>query len=304
MTQRIFVTGASGYLGGAIAARLARGGAEVHGLTRSPKGATALERAGIRPVVGDLADADSFLGALKNCDAAVHAAVDNNAWAERDQQALEAFRAAAQDGRLRRLLYTSGVWVLGDTGGAVADETTSLDPAELVRWRVAHEEVALDLVDDEVAVIVLRPALVYGEHRGILSGLFAEARAQQIVTIPGDGTQHWALVHRDDVAEAYRLALEHGKGGDRYLLADDSRHTVREIGEAVARVTGATLKRKPAATVRKELGAYGKALLLDQQVSAGKARRELGWVARHASFVGESEAVYGEWQAGQKTAVA
>ena len=86
MTQRIFVTGASGYLGGAIAARLARG-AEVHGLTRSPKGATALERAGIRPVVGDLADCDSFLGALKNCDVAVHAAVDNHAWAERDQQA-------------------------------------------------------------------------------------------------------------------------------------------------------------------------------------------------------------------------
>ena len=213
--KRIFVTGASGYLGSAIAARMARGGHEVYGLTRRKRSAEALERMGVKPVVGDLSKRATFVGVLKNCDAIVHAASDPRAWAERDQAALEAFRAAAQDGRVRRLLYTSGVWVHGDTAGKVVDETAVLDPAELVRWRVTHEEVALDLADDEVAVVVFRPAILYGESRGIIGGLFDEARAKRTVTLPGDGAQHWELVHRDDVAEAYHLALEYARGGER-----------------------------------------------------------------------------------------
>jgi len=303
MTQRIFITGASGYVGSAVAARLVRGGAEVHGLSRSAEHAEGLARAGIKPIIGDLAQPETFLAQLKNCDAAVHAAVGPENWPEVDQKALESFRAAAQDGRLRRLLYTSGLWVHGDSGGAVVDESTPLQPTELVRWRAAHEEIALDLADDEVAVVVLRPAIVYGETRGILGGLFAEARAKRTVTIPGDGAQHWELLHRDDLGEAYRLALEYAKGGERFLLADEAHLTLREIGEAIARVTGATLKRKPAAAVRRELGAYGRALLLDLQVTAARARRELGWVPRHGSFVSGAEAAWGEWQAGQKTTV-
>ena len=304
MSEKIFVTGASGYLGSAIAVRLLRAGREVHGLARSSENAETLERMGVRPLIGDLARPETFLGALKNCDAAVHAAVDPKAWSERDEKALQAFRVAAQDGRLRWLIYTSGVWVYGDTAGRVVDESSPLRPIELVRWRVAHEEVALDLADDEVAVVVVRPALVYGETRGILGGLFAEARAHRTVTIPGAGSQHWPLVHRDDLAEAYRLALEYARGGERFVLADESMHTAGEIGEAVARVTGASARRQDAAVVLRKLGAYGEALLLDQMATAAKARRELGWVPRHTSFVNEVETIYGEWQAGQRTPVA
>jgi nucleoside-diphosphate-sugar epimerase len=303
MSSRIFVTGATGYLGSAIALRLARAGHEVYGLTRSQESAAGLERAGIKPVVGDLAQPEGFVGALKNCDAVVHAAVDMKAWAENDQKALEAFRGAAQDGRVRRLLYTSGVWLLGDTGGKVADENTPLAPAEIVRWRVAHEEAALDLADDEVAVVVVRPALVYGESRGILGGLFAEAHGKHTVTIPGDGSQRWEMVHRDDVAEAYRLALDYARGGECYLLADEAHATAGEIGAAIARVTGASLRLWEAAAVLKELGGYGAALLLSQKISAARARRELGWVPRHTSFVGEIEAIHGEWQSGRPTRV-
>ena len=303
MSQRIFVTGASGYLGSGIAARMVRAGHEVVGLTRRQEGGEALERLGVKPVIGDLAEPETFVGALKNCDAVVHAASDSAASAERDQAALEAFRAAAQDGRVRRLLYTSGMWVYGPTAGRIVDETTALAPAELVRWRVAHEEIALDLTDDEVTVIVFRPAIVYGESRGIIGGLFAEARAKHTVTIPGDGRQHWELVHRDDVAEAYHLALEHARGGERYILVDEAHLAAGDIGEAVARVTGATAKRWDARAVVKKLGPYGEALLMSQKATAARARRELGWVPRHTSFVNEAEAVYGEWQAGQRTAV-
>ncbi|MEK7330496.1 MAG: NAD(P)H-binding protein, partial [Candidatus Eisenbacteria bacterium] len=122
MTQRVFVTGATGYLGSAIAARLVRAGHEVRGLARSAERASALEAMGVQATIGELGQPDGFISELKNCDAVVHAALDDRGPAGPDQAALEAIRDAAQDGRVRRLLYTSGVWVHGDTGGAVVDE--------------------------------------------------------------------------------------------------------------------------------------------------------------------------------------
>lgn len=302
MSQRVFITGASGYLGSAIATRLVRAGHQVHGLTRSPENAAALARQGITPLVGVMGRPETYLGVLKNCDAAVHVGLDPKATAPQDQSMLEAFRHAAEDGRLRRLLYTSGIWVQGATHGKVVDEAEALEPATISRWRAAHEEVALDLVDDEVDVVVFRPAIVYGETRGIIGDLFAQARDKRTLAIPGTGAQHWAMVHREDVAEAYRLGLQYANGGERYLLADDSRLTAGEIGGAIARVTGATAMSWDAADVVKKLGPYGEALLLDQQVSSLKARRELGWTPRHASFVAEIEDLYRAWT-GERTAV-
>jgi nucleoside-diphosphate-sugar epimerase len=303
MPLKIFVTGATGYIGSAVSARLARAGHEVRGLTRTPNGVRALEACGARPVVGDISSINVWAGELKNCDVVVHAASDRSAPAVQDQKVLEAVKSAAVDGRVRRFLYTSGIWAYGDAGDAVIDESTPMRPLPLVKWRVAHEEVALDLIHHEVEAIVLQPAIVYGERRGILGGLFAEARDQGTVTVYGSGEQHWGAVHRSDLAEAYALALEHGKGGERYIVADESRHTQRQIAEAIARSTGANLAVVPAADVLGTLGPYGEALLTSQISTAGKARRELGWVPRHTSFVAEAEAMYREWQEGRQASV-
>jgi nucleoside-diphosphate-sugar epimerase len=296
MKSRVFVTGASGYLGGAIAARLARGGFEVHGLTRSAGGAAGLERAGVRAVVGDLAQPESYVGVLKNCDAAVHAAFTPAATAELDQAALAAFRDAAEDGRLRRLLYTSGGWVHGDSGDAVFDESTPLHPLPLVTWRAHHEDIAMDLREHDVETVVLRPVIVYGGTRGILGGWFREARDHGTVTYPGDGSQVWSLVHLDDVAEAYALAMEHATSGERYLLSDGSAFTVRDLAGAVAGVTGAATRSMPREEVLRTLGPYGEALLATLRVNCGRAHRGLGWVPRHTSFVAEIESLHREWQ--------
>jgi len=300
MKQRIFVTGATGYLGGAVSARLARMGHSVFGLTRRRERAASLEAVGVTPVVGDLVKDGEWLGVLQNCDVAVHLAHDADAGpALLDQAALEALRRASLDGRVRRVLYTSAAWVHGHGRDGMADENTPLAPLPLVQWRAAHEEIALDLAAHEVEVMVLRPAMVYGEHRGILGGWFAEAHDAHTVTYPGDGSQHWSLVHRDDVADAYALALEHGAPGERYLLADESRHTVRELAEAVAHATGAKTIPWPAADLVRTHGAVGEALLNDLVVSASKARRELGWVPRHLSFVNEAGDLWREWQEGR-----
>ena len=304
MNERIFVTGACGYIGNAIAARLARKGHKVYGLTRSREHARALEASGIHPVLGDLAGEQDWLGVLQNCDGAVHTAFDGeNGAADVDHAALEALRLASLDGRVRRVLYTSGTWVHGHGDAGTADERTPLAPLAVVQWRAAHEEIALDLAAHDVDVVILRPGMAYGEHRGLLGGWFAEAHDVHTVTYPGDGSQHWSLVHRDDLAEGYALAHEHGNAGERYLLADESRFTVKELAEAVAEATGSRAIPWPAEELVKAMGGYGEALLNDLTVSSAKARRELGWVPRHTSFVAEARDLWREWQAGRATPV-
>jgi nucleoside-diphosphate-sugar epimerase len=300
-SSKIFVTGASGYLGSAIAARFARAGHAVYGLTRRPDAAEALAATGVSPVLGDLADPASFLGRLQNCDVAVHAVVDDADAPARDQQAIDAYRIAARDGRLRKLLYTSGVWVYGPTNGEVADETRPTQPLSLVKWRAAHEDAAFDLANDEVETIVFRPAMVYGESRGTFGDWFREALERHTVSYPGDGLQRWGVVHRDDVAEGYRLGLEHGRPGERYNLSDENHHTVRELAEAVARATGATAQSWRASEVVEKLGPFGEALLASVLVTSAKARRELGWAPAHPSFVREAEALLREFQSSSET---
>lgn len=302
--MRVFVTGATGYLGMAIATRLLKTGAEVFGLARTAEGAQALRAIGVKPALGDLGAPESFVAELKNCDAVVHAARAAGDVAPFDQTALEAIRAGVVDGRVRHVLYTSAVFVHGETGEAIEDESAVLKPAATASWRPAHEDVALDLVEHEAHVSVMRPGMVYGGVGGVFGAWFREARQRKTITYLGDGRQRWNMVHNDDVAEGYRLALEHARGGQRFILVDESRHTVRELAEAAARVTGATARSLPREQVLKQLGDYGAALLMDQRVTAAKARRELGWVPRHASFVAEADALHREWVESQKAVVA
>jgi nucleoside-diphosphate-sugar epimerase len=303
MKHRVFVTGATGYLGSAISARLVKNGHTVYGLTRDAEHARALAGRGVEPVLGDIAESDGFLHQMKNCDAVIQAAVEYGAdQATRDQQALEAIQQAVVDGRVRRVIYTSGIWIQGDTDGQVVDETHPLDPAPNVSWRPAHEEVAIDLGAHGAVAVVLRPGMVYGGARGTFGAWFRDARDKHVVTYPGGG-QHWCMVHVDDVAAAYVLALEHGDHGTRYLLCDETHFTVSELAEAAAAVAGAKAVATPAEQVIATLGDLGRALLLDQQATSARARRELGWTPMHGSFVAEAPALYAEWQAGQSTKV-
>ena len=303
MTHRVFVTGATGYLGNPIARRLLRAGHQVLGLTRSREGARRLADAGIQPVHGDLADADTFLSELKNCDSLVHVALDEGEdAAANDQRAVEALRSAVDDGRIRHVLYTSGIYVYGDRPDEVVDEDSTLDAAEVSAWRPAHEEAVTSLGAHDVTTVVLRPGVAYGGARGFIGDWFREAREQGTITYPG-GDQHWCMVHIEDIADAYALALEHAVAGSTFLLVDESHHTVRELAEAAATATGARAVASPPDQVRETLGAAGEAMLNDLRGSSVRARRDLGWTPMHASFVAEAPALYKEWMILQGTRV-
>ena len=304
MSKRVFVTGASGHLGLAITRRLVAQGFEVTGLTRRPDHARRIEAAGARAVTGDLADSAGLAGPMRNADAVIHAAYDPaGESARRDRDALGAIRAAVQDGRVRKVIYTSTLWVHGDTGGRVVDEATRPEPAERVAWRPAHEEVALDMTGLGATVVVMRPGMVYGGARGYFGGWFREARDHGRIGYPG-GAQHWNMVHVDDVAAAYWLALEHATDGTRYLLVDESRFTVHELGQAAAHAAGVELVALPPEDVIGRMGPLGAALLADSMATAAKARRELGWTPLHTSFVAEAGALWETWQAETRATVA
>src|SRR6266480_2207524 len=173
--MRVFVTGATGYVGNALATALRRAGHDVYGLTRAAAKAPQLARQEIRPIIGDIADPKSYADTAEACGVLVHAAFESSASAvTKDKAVVDALIEAGRRGsQPKTLIYTSGVWLHGDTGGRLVDETDPLKPIKLVAWRPAHEQLALQA--KAVRGLVIRPGCVYGGRGGLTGAWFAAA---------------------------------------------------------------------------------------------------------------------------------
>lgn len=296
--MKVFVTGATGYVGSHVARAFRRAGHEVWGLVRSEAKAAGLAREEIRPVTGTLQQPSSWLSAAESCSVLVHCAVDSGSdpWTL-DRAVVQALLKTADEGpRPKTFLYTSGVWVNGDTGGRLVDETTPLNPLALVAPRAATEKLVLGAPG--VRGLVMRPGCLYGE-RGGMPGIWfagAESKALQVV---GDGRNRWAMVHADDVADAYVRAAESGERAEIFNVTDRSRSSVREMAEAAARAALYTgeIGYVPVAEAAKTMGAFAAALAVDQHVDSRKAVSRLGWQPKHGGFVDEVETYFAAWKA-------
>lgn len=278
--RTVFVTGASGYIGRRVARAFRRAGWRVLGLTREAGKAGSFLATEVTPVIGSLQSPETWRPSAAAADVIVHAAVDYAADTQSvDQAAVRALIEAGSD-RRATLIYTSGVWVQRP-GPEVTDETTPLAPAEVVSKRPATERFVLE--SSRIRGVVVRPAVVYGLQGGLTAGLFTE---QPVV---GDGANHWPLVHVDDLADAYVRIAERGEARGTYLIADESRSTLRELATAARRAAGlgGSPKWLPLPEARKSLGAFADALARDHQVSAARATRELGWRPMRAGFLAE-----------------
>jgi nucleoside-diphosphate-sugar epimerase len=295
----VFVTGANGYVGGAAARALRRAGHRVFGLARSEAKARALEAQEITPVLGDLADPTTYVDVATRCAVLIHAAFDNTSRGiPKDRAALDGLLEAGRRGsQTKTFIYTSGVWVHGDTRGVFVDETTPLDPLPLVSWRPPHESLVLE--SDAVRGIVLRPGCVYGGSGGMPGGWFKSASDGVPPEVVGEGANRWALVHIEDLGEAYRLAAESGLAGEVFCIVERSRETVREMATAAGRAAGLSgeIRSLPLIDARKTMGPFADALAADQRVDGGKAERVLGWRSRHRGFVDEADTFYRSWRA-------
>src|SRR5688500_14735763 len=205
--MRTFLTGATGYIGSAVLDTLLRGRHEVTALVRDPEKAERLRLRGVQAVVGDLSVPKSYAQAAEGCDAIIHTALDPSKRAPAvDRQAIDTLLGAAirhsAKGQPVSVVYTSGVWVLGNTVGQ-AQEHATVEPTPLVAWRPDHERLVLEAGKGRMLrTAVVRPGIVYGGWRGIIADLLKDA-ANGLVRVIGTGRNHWACVYDRDLADLY-----------------------------------------------------------------------------------------------------
>ncbi|HEV2084805.1 MAG TPA: NAD-dependent epimerase/dehydratase family protein [Gemmatimonadales bacterium] len=286
--MRIFLTGASGYIGTAVAERLRAAGHEVTGLARSDASAAKLKSAGIQPLRGDFSDPKSVGSAAGAADGVISLATTYDPAI--DGPAIDAILDALA-GSNKPFVYTSGIWSHGDTAGKVVDETSPPNPAALVAWRQKVEDRVLEGAKRGIRTVVIRPAIVYGRGGGIPAGFVDSARKEGAARYVGTGKNRWPLVHLDDLADLYLLALEKAPPGTLLLGVSGPSRLVSEIAAAASRGAGAGGRTvaTPLEEARKKLGAYADALVLDQQASGRRAQELLGWKPRRPDVLEDIE---------------
>ncbi|MEU4422507.1 NAD-dependent epimerase/dehydratase family protein [Actinoplanes sp. NPDC024001] len=276
--MNILLTGATGYIGSAVHSALVTAGHTVTALVRTPAAADRIAGA----VVGDMRDAGLVRQLAEKSDAVVHAASPGDASSAAAENEFADAVLAGLDGTFLR---TGGVWVHGP-GSAITEETPHAAPP-LVAWRTEVDRRVLNARG--IRAVLIEPGVVYGHGGGIPRLVTGAARVAEGLTLIGDGSQHWATVHVDDLAQLYLAALERGGHGETYLGVSGDNPTTRELGVAAAQrlgLEGRVVPEDPAATVER-LGEFGRALLMDQQASGAKARRALGWEPAHRSLLEE-----------------
>ncbi|MCP4328521.1 MAG: NAD-dependent epimerase/dehydratase family protein [Alphaproteobacteria bacterium] len=289
MAMRILVLGGTGYIGAAVVAEFKAHGHAVVALARSAAAATRLERQGCTIVRGDMRQPAAWLPRVGAVGAVVHtAATFDSEMAAADRRLvdslLEHFGRGAPG---PRILYTGGVWLYGADGAEVINETSPFEPLRDFAWMVEHRN--LLVASAGVDAVIVHPAMVYDRDGGVISMFLEDARAGGPIRIVGTEGVRWPMVHRDDLAVLYRLALERGRAGHDYLGVAEPAVAVVDIARSIAGRFGLTndvAVRSTAEFVR-EKGGWAAGYALDQQVSGAKAQGELGWRPRRRDILRE-----------------
>lgn len=235
--MKVFVTGATGFIGSAVVADLIAAGHQVLGLTRSDAGASALVAAGAEPHRGDIEDLASLRDGVAQADGVIHCAFDHDfsrfaANCEKDARVIGALGAALA-GSTRPLLITSGVGMGDAADGKPASEDV-FNPGH-PNPRKASELAGAALSAAGVNVSVIRLPQVHDTvKQGLITSLVQLARERGFAAYVGDGNNRWSAGHISDAARLYRLALEKQQPGSRYHAVGEEGVPLREIAQVIA----------------------------------------------------------------------
>ncbi len=279
--MRVFVTGASGWIGSATVDELLGAGHDVTGLARSDASAATLEARGATVLRGDLDDLDSLRAGSADADAVIHLA-NKHDWAN-PAESSRAERAAVQTiadalaGSNRRFLLASGV--AGIAQGRPSTENDRVPWSGPDAPRGGAENLALDYLEKGVASISLRFApTVHGDgDHGFIAILVAVARATGVSGYVGDGSTGWAAVHRSDAARMVRLGLEQAPAGARLHAVGEGSVSSKEIAEAIGRGLDLPVASIAPEDARDHFGFLGTFFAMDLSSSSALTQELLGW---------------------------
>jgi nucleoside-diphosphate-sugar epimerase len=291
--MRVFVTGASGFIGSAVVADLIDAGHDVLGLARSDASAAAIEAAGAEVQRGSLEDRDSLQAGAAAADGVIHTAYIHDfsqmqMAAQTELRAVDALGAALA-GSGRPLVITTGTALVNP--GQVATEEDSGGPAASAHPRAAVEQAAMALVARDVRLSIVRPApSVHGENdHGFVPILIEIARSRGRSAYIGDGSNRWPAVHRLDAARLYRLALENGSAGSVFHAIADEGIPTREIAELFGRHLSVPVVSISPEQAGEHFGWIGAFFGLDAPASSALTQQRLGWKPTHPGLIDDLE---------------
>jgi nucleoside-diphosphate-sugar epimerase len=279
--MRIFVTGATGFIGSAIVQELIGAGYQVLGMARSDAGAHSLITAGAKVHRGDIEDLESLRRGAASADAVIHTAFihDFSKFQENceiDRRAIEALGDGLA-GSDKLLIVTSGTGMSSSRPGLPATENDPPVSSNVVP-RTATEEAAASVADRGIRVAIIRLPQVHDTvKQGLVTYAIRVAREKGVVAYVGDGLNRWPAAHRLDTAHLYRLALDKGDGGVRYHAVAEEGVPVRDIAEVIGRGLGVPVVSIAPEEAAGHFGWLAPFVGWDIPASSEQTRQKLGW---------------------------
>jgi nucleoside-diphosphate-sugar epimerase len=291
--MRVFLTGATGFVGSAIVPELIAAGHQVIGLARSDAGAKSLAAAGAEVHRGDLEDLDSLRSGAAGSDGVIHTGFVHDfsrfkEVCETDRRAIDAL-ASALAGSGRPLLVTSGTGLVSAGRLATEDMAPASGPSAIPR--VASEDATLAAAARGVraSLVRLSPSVHGDGDHGFVPTLIRIAREKGVSAYVGDGLNRWTAVHRLDAAHLYRLALEKGSAGARYHGVAEDGIAFRDIAAAIGVGLNIPVVSKSPAEAADHFGWFAHFAALDCPASSKLTQERLGWRAAQLTLIEDLE---------------
>tara|TARA_R110001632_G_scaffold50409_1_gene125790 strand:- start:63303 stop:64187 length:885 start_codon:yes stop_codon:yes gene_type:complete len=284
--MRVFITGATGFIGSAIIPELLNAGHQVLGLTRSDEGEKFLRTSGAEVLRGEMSDLESLERGASISNGVIHAAFNHDFSnfvenCELDRRAIEAI-GSALEGSNKPFIITSGLPLPLSPNSLTSEEDDV--PSDSGGSPRVSEQTAMTLVERNINASVVRMSQAHDINKqGLATFMMAIAREKNVSAYVGDGLNQWAAVHRLDAASLYRLALEKGSAGAKYHAVSEESIHIKDIAEAIGRRLNIPVVALSSEEAKHHFGWLGFPVSMDAPASSVLTRQRLGWQPKEKS---------------------